>query len=216
MYNEILKKVNEYNATLVAVSKTKPMSAIESIYEKGQRHFGENRVQELVDKYEGLPKDIHWHMIGSLQKNKVKYIAPFIYLIHSVDSPELFETIQKEAIKNNRVIDILLQIHIAEEETKQGFESGQVEMFLKNITSTQSSNVNIVGLMGMATFTDNKKIVSKEFKSLKVTFDHLKSQYFNNSPNFQHISMGMSGDYELALAEGSTVVRVGSAIFGNR
>ncbi len=216
MYNEILKKVTEYQATLVAVSKTKPNAVIMPIYDLGQRHFGENRVQELVDKYESLPKDIHWHMIGSLQKNKVKYIAPFIHLIHSVDSPELFETIQKEATKANRTIDVLLQVHIAREETKQGFEAREIELFLQNLTSAQSSHVHIVGLMGMATFTNDTAVVTEEFRSLKSTFDNLKGSYFQDAPRFEHISMGMSGDYEIALEEGSTMVRVGSAIFGNR
>jgi pyridoxal phosphate enzyme (YggS family) len=196
------------NVHLVAVSKTKPNELIIEAYGAGQRIFGENKVQELVEKEESLPKDIEWHMIGHLQTNKVKYIAPFVSLIHAVDSKKLIKEINKRAKQNNRVIPCLLQVHIAQEESKFGLDKDGVIEILK----TDFPNVSIVGLMGMATFTDNKNQVRKEFKYLKDSYDELKE----NQPNFSILSMGMSGDYSIAIEEGSNMVRIGSSIFGKR
>ena len=194
------------NVHLVAVSKTKSNELIIEAYGAGQRIFGENKVQELVEKEESLPKDIEWHMIGHLQTNKVKYIAPFVSLIHAVDSKKLIKEINKRAKQNNRVIPCLLQVHIAQEESKFGLDKDGVIEILK----TDFPNVSIVGLMGMATFTDNKNQVRKEFKYLKDSYDELKE----NQPNFSILSMGMSGDYSIAIEEGSNMVRIGSSIFG--
>jgi pyridoxal phosphate enzyme (YggS family) len=196
------------NVHLVAVSKTKSNELIIEAYGAGQRIFGENKVQELVEKEESLPKDIEWHMIGHLQTNKVKYIAPFVSLIHAVDSKKLIKEINKRAKQNNRVIPCLLQVHIAQEESKFGLDKDGVIEILK----TDFPNVSIVGLMGMATFTDNKNQVRKEFKYLKDSYDELKE----NQPNFSILSMGMSGDYSIAIEEGSNMVRIGSSIFGER
>lgn len=196
------------NIHLVAVSKTKPNELIIEAYGAGQRIFGENKVQELVEKKESLPKDIEWHMIGHLQTNKVKYIAPFVSLIHAVDSKKLIKEINKRAEQNNRVIPCLLQVHIAQEKSKFGLDKDGVIEILK----TDFSNVSIVGLMGMATFTDNKNQIRKEFKYLKDIFDELKE----SQPNFSILSMGMSGDYSIAIEEGSNMVRIGSSIFGER
>ena len=196
------------NVHLVAVSKTKPNELIIEAYGACQRIFGENKVQELVEKEESLPKDIEWHMIGYLQTNKVKYIAPFVSPIHAVDSKKLIKEINKRAEQNNRVIPCLLQVHIAQEESKFGLDKDGVIEILK----TDFSNVSIVGLMGMATFTDNKNQVRKEFKYLKDSYDELKE----NQPNFSILSMGMSGDYSIAIEEGSNMVRIGSSIFGER
>lgn len=193
---------------LVAVSKTKPNDLILEAYNAGQQIFGENKVQELVEKEQSLPKDIEWHMIGHLQTNKVKYIAPFVSLIHAVDSKKLIKEINKRAKQNNRVIACLLQVHIAQEENKFGLDKeGVIE-----ILESDFPNVSIVGLMGMATFTDNKNQVRKEFKYLKNIYDELKE----SQPNFSILSMGMSGDYTIAIEEGSNMVRIGSSIFGNR
>lgn len=196
------------NVHLVAVSKTKPNELIIEAYGAGQRIFGENKVQELVEKEESLPKDIEWHMIGHLQTNKVKYIAPFVSLIHAVDSKKLIKEINKRAKQNNRVIPCLLQVHIAQEESKFGLDKDGVIEILK----TDFPNVSIVGLMGMATFTDNKNQVREEFKYLKDIYDELKE----SQPNFSILSMGMSGDYSIAIEEGSNMVRIGSSIFGER
>ena len=194
--------------TLVAVSKTKPNSDLLLAYHAGQKDFGENKVQELVQKSENLPKDIIWHMIGHLQTNKVKFIAPFVSLIHAVDSIKLLKEINKRAEQNNRVIDCLLQVHIATESTKFGFDITNIEQAIAN--AKEFLNIKIVGLMGMATLTDNKQQVIQEFKSLKVVFDTIKNK------DITTLSMGMSGDYQLAIEQGSTMVRVGSAIFGHR
>jgi len=205
----ILSKLPE-SVTLVAVSKTKPNSAIMEAYTAGQRVFGENKVQDMVAKSEELPSDIQWHMIGHLQTNKVKFIAPFVSLIHGVDSLKLIKEIDKRAAQNNRIIDCLLQIHIAEEETKFGLsdiEASQVLEYAKHL-----KNIRITGLMGMATNTRDDSIVRSEFSGLKALF--LKFQSF--SQDMQIISMGMSTDYEIAIEQGSTMVRVGSAIFGHR
>ncbi|MFM7467180.1 MAG: YggS family pyridoxal phosphate-dependent enzyme [Crocinitomicaceae bacterium] len=210
---EVLKEI-PHNVTLVAVSKTKPIEAIEEAYLAGQRHFGENKVQELVAKHEKLSKDINWHLIGHLQTNKVKYVAPFVHLIHAVDSEKLLLEIDKQAHKNNRIIDVLLQFHIAQEDTKFGLSMGECKLLLKN--SISFLNTRIIGVMGMASFVDDEDQIRNEFKTLRNIFNELKSQYFGDVPYFSTISMGMSGDYSLAIEEGSTMVRVGSAIFGTR
>ena len=196
--------------TLVAVSKTKPNSAIMAAYDSGQRDFGENKVQDLAIKAEELPKDIHWHMIGHLQRNKVKYIAPFVHLIHAVDSFKLLKEINNRAQQNERVINCLLQIHIAQEETKFGFSETEVKSLLSE--ASQLEHVCIKGLMGMATYTSDLTVVKQEFASLKNLYDDFKK----SQPEFEILSMGMSGDYVTAIEEGSTMVRVGSAIFGSR
>jgi len=205
--NTILKSIPK-EVTLVVVSKTRQNSAIIEAYQLGQRIFGENKVQELVQKYEELPKDIYWHMIGHLQTNKVKFIAPFVSLIHGVDSIKLLKEINKKAKQNNRVIDCLLQVHIATESTKFGFDISELNNAINSANEYQ--NIRIVGLMGMATFTDNKQQVIQEFSSLKIVFDTVKNEHITI------LSMGMSGDYQLAIEQGSNMVRVGSAIFGHR
>jgi pyridoxal phosphate enzyme (YggS family) len=205
--NTILKSIPK-EVTLVAVSKTRQNSAIIEAYQLGQKIFGENKVQELVQKYEELPKDIYWHMIGHLQTNKVKFIAPFVSLIHGVDSVKLLKEINKRAKQNNRVIDCLLQVHIATESTKFGFDISEVNEAINSTNEYQ--NIRIIGLMGMATFTDNKLQVIQEFSSLKTVFDTVKNEHITT------LSMGMSGDYQLAIEQGSNMVRVGSAIFGHR
>ena len=202
-------------ARLVAVTKTKPVELLRQAYEAGFKRYGENKVQELVQKYEALPKDIEWHLIGHLQTNKVKYIAPFVALIHSVDSPKLLAEINKQALKNQRVIDCLLQIHIAEEETKFGLSQEEARALLAPEALSKLHNVRIVGLMGMATNTADEAQVRKEFRGLRTFFDSLKPLE-NERVRMQELSMGMSGDYRLAVEEGSTLVRVGSAIFGPR
>ena len=211
----IRKEIND-SVTLVAVSKTKPAEAILEAYTAGQREFGENKVQELVGKYELLPKDIHWHLIGHLQSNKVKYIAPFIHLIHSVDSIKLLAEINKQAFKCNRVIDCLLQFHVATEETKFGLNETEATELLNSEEFKSMKNIRIVGFMGMASFTDNLNLIRKEFQSLKSTFEVFKKSHFKEDDSFKEISMGMSGDYQIATEEGSTMIRVGSTIFGSR
>lgn len=203
-------------ATLVAVSKTKPNASIQEAYEAGQRIFGENYVQELVDKQASLPADIEWHLIGHLQTNKVKYIAPFVAWVHAVDSEKLLTEINKQAAKSNRTINCLLQVHIAVEESKFGFSPDEIKDFCSSLDMAAYPNVTIRGLMGMASFTDDESIVRKEFQLLKQTFDELKQKHFSTQNNFTEISMGMSSDWPLAIEEGSTIVRVGSAIFGSR
>jgi pyridoxal phosphate enzyme (YggS family) len=204
------------NCKLIAVSKTNPVEKIKEAYDAGQRSFGENRVQELTPKFEALPKDIEWHMIGHMQSNKVKYIAPFIHLIHSVDSYNVLEEINKQAIKVNRTISCLLQIHIAAEESKFGFSEQEAFDLLHGDSIIKLDHVVIVGLMGMATFTDDKGQVRKEFKGLKIFFEKLKASNLPSNVLMKELSMGMSGDYLIALEEGSTMVRVGSDIFGER
>ena len=194
--------------TLVAVSKTKPNSDIKEAYQSGHRIFGENKVQELIQKAEELPNDIAWHMIGHLQTNKVKFIAPFVSLIHAVDSLKLLNEINKRALQNNRIIDCLLQVHIATESSKFGFGINEVESTLNQ--AKEFKHIRIIGLMGMATFTDVTQQIVDEFKSLKTVFDSIKNEHITI------LSMGMSGDYKLAIKQGSTMVRVGSAIFGHR
>lgn len=207
-----IKSTIPENVTLVAVSKTKPNKSIIEAYQTGQRIFGENKVQELVDKYEALPKDIEWHMIGHLQSNKVKYIAPFVSLIHGVDSFKLLKEINKRADQNNRIINCLIQVHIAQEQTKFGFSEEEVIELLDSGERKKLQNINIVGLMGMATFTENETQVKNEFLSLKQLFDKLSTFNFQLST----LSMGMSGDYQLAIECGSNMIRVGSSIFGER
>jgi pyridoxal phosphate enzyme (YggS family) len=201
---------------LVAVSKTKPVETIMEAYHAGHRIFGENRVQELVDKYEALPKDIEWHMIGHLQSNKVKYIAPFVSLIHGVDKAKLLKVIDKEGRKSDRVMDVLLQFHIATEETKFGFDYQEAKQMLQSEEYQQYEFVRIKGVMGMATFTDDMTQVRKEFRQLVQIFKDLKNDFFSDDEGFKEISMGMSNDYPVAIEEGSTMVRIGSLIFGER
>jgi pyridoxal phosphate enzyme (YggS family) len=210
------EEIEVANTKLVAVSKTKPVEDLQEAYDAGQRIFGENQVQEMVEKYEKLPKDIEWHLIGHLQTNKVKYIAPFIHLIHSVDSLKLLTEINKQALKNNRVIDCLLQIYIADEETKYGLGFDEAIELLESQEFTELKNVRIVGLMGIATNTENMKLVKEEFYELKTLFDGIKVSYFRNQDYFKEISMGMSSDYKVAMEQGSTLVRIGSDIFGQR
>jgi hypothetical protein len=203
--------------TLVAVSKTKPKEDLVQAYEVGQRDFGENKIQEMTNKWEALPKDIRWHMIGHTQRNKVKYMAPYVHLIHGVDSPRLLKEINKQALNNERTIDCLLQIHIAQEDAKFGFEKEELLSFLENDLFIELKNVQVRGLMGMATFTDNKDQVTDEFQSLKDLFDHIKTDAnLLNNHQFDTLSMGMTGDYEIGIEKGSTMIRIGSAIFGSR
>ncbi|MDN3669907.1 YggS family pyridoxal phosphate-dependent enzyme [Echinicola jeungdonensis] len=210
------KTLTNPDCLLVAVSKTKPIGDIQEAYDAGIRDFGENKVQELAEKQPQLPKDIRWHMIGHLQRNKVKYIAPFVHLIHGVDSYKLLKEINKQGRKVNRTIPCLLQIHIAKEESKFGFSEDELEVLIKNEPVAELSHVKIVGLMGMATNTDNEDVVRREFASLKSLFDKIKSKDLPSNFELKEISMGMSGDYQIAQEEGSTMVRIGSAIFGKR
>jgi hypothetical protein len=202
--------------TLVAVSKTHPPEVIMEAYNAGQRIFGENKVQEMISKQEVMPKDIQWHLVGHLQTNKVKYIAPFVSLVHSVDSAKLLKELNKGGAKNNRIIDCLLQVHIAEEDTKFGLSAQELDTILSNPAVAEYTNVRIVGLMGMATFTDNMEQVRREFKGLADIYKNIKQKYFADQPSFNTLSMGMSGDFEVAIDEGSTMIRVGSSIFGTR
>lgn len=213
MYKEIKAELDQANVTLVAVSKMKPISMIQEMYEQGQRIFGENRVQELVEKHEKMPKDIKWHMIGHLQSKKVKSIIPFISMIHSVDSIKLLKKINKEAAHAGRIVDVLIQFHVADEETKYGFTHAEIDEVIK--TLAECGNVRARGIMGMATFTDDQVQVSTEFASLKNRYETMKTQ--GSLPDtFDTVSMGMSGDYKLAISEGSTMVRIGSLLFGKR
>ena len=218
----IQNKIKEFHRslpehiTLVAVSKTKPIEDLMEAYNAGQRIFGENKVQELQMKYPEMPKDIKWHMIGHLQTNKVKYIAPWIDMIHAIDRMKLLRTVNSEAEKNERIINCLLQFHIAEEETKFGLNMEEAVQMLDSDEFKGFSHIRICGVMGMATFTDDENQVKREFHFLKSVFDRLKETYFSNCPEFREISMGMSGDYKLAIEEGATMVRIGSTIFGER
>lgn len=213
---DIQQELQPLGVTLVAISKTKPNEDILEAYEAGQRIFGENLVQELVDKYEALPKDIEWHLVGHLQTNKVKYIAPFIALIESVDSLKLLKEIDKHAKKNNRVIDCLLQIDISLEETKFGLDHVEVIELLESQEYTELQNIRIRGLMGIATNTDNQKEIKEDFYELKMLFDGIKTSYFRTESSFDTLSMGMSSDYTIAIEQGSNMVRLGSTIFGTR
>ena len=219
MIKENLEKIRATvpeGVTLVAVSKTKPISDLQEAYDAGQRVFGENYPQEMRDKHEVLPTDIQWHFIGHLQTNKIKYIIPFVTLIHSIDTANLLEAVNKEAKKHDRVVDCLLQFHIALEETKFGLDLDEARQLLDSEAFKQMDNVRICGVMGMGTFTDNMDEVRKEFKHLKGIFDTLKRDYFADQPQFKEISMGMSEDYPIAIEEGATLIRVGSKIFGPR
>lgn len=198
--------------SLVAVSKTKPVSDLMEAYDAGQRIFGENKIQEMTEKWEQMPKDIQWHMIGHVQTNKVKYMAEYVHLIHGVDSIKLLEEINKQAAKHHRVIDCLLQIYIAKEESKFGLDEKELQELLNSKEFKSLQNINVIGLMGMATFTDNQTQIKKEFEYLKSVFDTFKIQ----NSKFKILSMGMSGDYKLAIECGSTMVRIGSSIFGGR
>ena len=213
-YQSIQASLTEQQVTLVAVSKTKPQEELMELYTLGHRAFGENYVQELVDKEAALPKDIQWHFIGHLQSNKVKYIAPFVYMIHGVDSEKLLQEINKQAIKHNRIIDCLLQIHIATEETKFGFDGPALHEFLLSGRLSSYTNIRIRGLMGMASFSQDQALLSHEFTTLKLYFD--KAQPAFPDGLFNTLSMGMSSDYALAISKGSTMVRIGSLLFGAR
>ena len=203
------------HVTLVAVSKTKPVADLREAYNAGQRIFGENKIQEMTEKWEQMPKDIQWHMIGHVQTNKVKFMAEYVSLIHGVDSLKLLQEINKQALKHHRIIDCLLQIYIADEETKFGLDETELEELLSSNEFKELQNIRIVGLMGMATFTDNQNQIKEEFQHLKQIFDNINSLSIINYP-LSIISMGMSGDYKLAMDCGSTMVRIGSSIFGNR
>lgn len=211
-----IKKNLPNNVTLVAVSKTKPIADLQEAYDAGQRIFGENKIQEMVDKHDVLPKDIQWHMIGHLQSNKVKYMASFVNLIHGVDKFKTLKEINKQAKKHNRIIDCLLQVKIAKEETKFGFSIDEINTILHSKELADLAHIKIVGFMGMATFTDNKQQLQEEFLSLKTVFEKQKQITDTKNCKLQILSMGMSGDYPLAIANGSTMIRVGSSIFGNR
>ena len=215
-YHQILDTLAPYHARLVAVSKTKPEADIRTLYDLGQRIFGENKVQEMSGKYEALPRDIEWHLIGHLQSNKVKYIAPFVSMIHSIDSLKLLSEVDRQAAKSNRTIRCLLQIHISDEETKFGMSEREADELLSDFSLISMKNIEIAGLMGMASNTDDTQKISMEFARLKQLFDSLKSHYFLNKPSFCELSMGMSSDYLIALKHGATLVRIGSDIFGGR
>jgi len=203
------------NVTLVAVSKTKPVKDLMEAYHAGQRIFGENKIQEMTEKWQQMPKDIEWHMIGHVQSNKVKYMVPYVKLIHGVDSLKLLKEVNRQAIRWRKSINCLLQIHIAEEETKFGLDEKELEELLNSDEFKEMKNINVIGLMGMATFTDNEEQIKKEFQYLKTIFDKVsKLKTYNCQLNT--LSMGMSGDYQLAIECGSTMVRIGSTIFGNR
>lgn len=209
--------VQKSNSQLVAVSKTKSNAEIMEAYDTGQRDFGENKVQELARKAEELPKDIRWHMIGHLQRNKVKYIAPFVYLIHSVDSIRLLSEINKQALKNDRTINVLLQVYIASEDTKFGLSNDELISIIEDPQFNQLENVKVIGLMGMASYTKNEEKIRNEFRNLHNLYENLKTKYNHlGNIDLNELSMGMTSDYEIALSEGSTLIRVGSAIFGER
>mgnify|MGYP003574966451 CR=1 FL=1 len=210
-----IKSALPSHVTLVAVSKTKPVSNLMEAYEAGQRIFGENKIQEMTDKYEQMPKDIEWHMIGHVQTNKVKYMAPFVSLVHGVDSLKLLKEIDKQAQKNNRIINCLLQMHIAEEETKFGMDESELDELLASDEFKQMQNIKVTGLMGMATFTEDENQIKKEFTHLKTIFD-THSKLITDNCQLSTLSMGMSGDYAIAIDCGSTMIRVGSSIFGHR
>ncbi len=214
--NDLLKTTKERNVLLIVVSKTRSIHEIQELYDHGIRDFGENRVQEMVEKYEALPKDIRWHMIGHLQKNKIKYLAEFVYLIHAVDSLELAKKINKEAKKHDRIIPCLLQLHIAQEVSKFGFERHDLFALLETGALRELENIKIEGLMAMSSFVEDENQIDSEFSSLKNDFDSIKEIYFKTDPKFKELSMGMSGDFEIALKNGSTMVRIGSKIFGPR
>jgi len=213
---DLLTELQHSTAKLIAVSKTQPIEKIKEAYDAGQRLFGENKAQEMMAKHQTLPKDIEWHMIGHLQTNKIKYIASFVSLIHSVDSMKLLEEIDKQGQKADRIIPCLLQVHIASEETKFGFDSEEVTSLIFSPAFANLKNITVTGLMGMATFTDNQDTIRKEFQSLRKLFDELKNRELPLNTTMKDLSMGMSSDYKIAIQEGSTLVRIGTAIFGER
>lgn len=217
VYKEIVQELTAAHVTLVAVSKTKPAEDIQALYDLGQRDFGENYVQEITEKQPALPADIRWHFIGHLQSNKVKYIAPFVHLIHGVDSGKLLQEINKQAQKNGRIIDCLLQVHIAQEETKFGLDAAELEALLKEITTwpQEYAHIRVTGLMGMASFSDDVEKVRGEFRYIHGLYQQHQSMSTDNC-RLQTLSMGMSGDYQMAIQEGSTMVRIGSLLFGKR
>jgi pyridoxal phosphate enzyme (YggS family) len=210
------KEIDSLKVKLIAVSKTKSVEEILEAYDAGQRDFGENLVQELVEKAEKLPKDIIWHQIGHLQTNKVKYIAPFIGVIHSVDSLKILKEINKHALRNERVIDCLFQVHIAEEETKYGLNYDELIEILRSEDFQQLKNVRIIGLMGIATNTQSERVIKEEFYELRTLFSGIRESFFKDNDAFKEVSMGMSSDYKIAITQGSTMIRVGSLIFGTR
>ncbi len=215
VYNQIVQNIPDH-VQLVAVSKLKPASEVLAAYELGQRHFGENWAQELKEKHEQLPKDIQWHFIGHLQTNKIKYIIPYVHLIHSIDSFRLLQEVNRQAMRHERVVSCLLQFHIATEETKFGFSLEECLQMLQSPEFTTLHNVEICGVMGMASLTNDIQQIHQEFRTLHEYFDMLKQNYFSENQNFKEISMGMTDDYPIAIEEGSTIIRVGSAIFGKR
>jgi len=215
-YIALNNEIKLYGARLVAISKTKPTPDILALYHAGQRMFGENKVQELVQKYDLLPKDIQWHLVGHLQTNKVKYVAPFVSMVQSVDSLKLLHEINKQAEKNNRVIDCLLQMFVADEETKFGLSTAELDELLTSEEYAEMKNIRICGLMGMATNTADETKIDIEFRALKDIYSHTKATYFADAAYFTELSMGMSSDYKIALKNGATLVRIGSMLFGNR
>jgi hypothetical protein len=214
--NKYLDEIGDRKCKLVAISKTKSVDIIRSAYDSGQRIFGENKVQELADKYPQLPNDIQWHMVGHLQSNKVKYIAPFVHLIHSVDSIKLLKEIEKQAAKHDRIIFCLLQIHIAEEETKFGITEEGLYQILDEVLKSGFEHVKITGLMGMATYTDDDEQIRREFRYIKDLLDTVSLKYKHSTIDLTELSIGMSGDYKIALEEGSTMIRIGTGVFGAR
>lgn len=214
--SQLHSEIKPYGATLIAVSKTHPAEAVREAFEAGQLDFGENKVQEMQDKKPLLSNEIHWHLIGHLQTNKVKYIAPYVHLIHSIDSLKLLEEVNKEGKKNNRIIPCLLQVHIAQEETKFGADANDIRTWLADRRLDAYEHVNLKGFMGMASFTTEEQKVREEFKQLKQLFDECSKHYQSANTEWKEVCMGMSADYKIALEEGSTMIRVGSAIFGNR
>ena len=215
-YHAIVKELSPYHARLIAVSKTQPVATLLELYHAGQKTFGENKVQELCDKYERLPKDISWHLIGHLQSNKVKYVAPFVSMIHSIDSIKLLDEVNRQAQKCHRTIDCLLQIHIAREETKFGFDEQEVMNLFQTKAFDSFTNTRLCGLMAMATLTDDETQIAREFEGLKKLFETIKTSYMAGQASFKELSMGMSSDYTIALRHGATMVRIGSTIFGSR
>lgn len=214
--HSLIDELKQQNVQLIAISKTKPAELIREMYEAGQRVFGENRAQEMAGKHEELPTDIEWHMVGRLQSNKVKYIAPFVHLIHSVDSLKLLKEIDRQGARNNRIISCLLQVHIAKEETKAGLYENELKELLQSDDYRSFEFIAIRGLMGMATFTNDENIMRQEFSELSNMFSSIKNDFFKEDLKFKEISMGMSSDYKIAIEEGSTMVRIGTMIFGAR
>lgn len=210
---QLFQTLAAHQVALIAVSKTQPVEKLLRLYAQGQRVFAENRVQELLEKQTAMPPDVAWHLIGHLQTNKVKMIAPFVQLIHSVDSLKLLQEIDKQALKCGRVIDCLLQFHVAQEETKFGLDTAEAIALLESDAYTQMQHIRLCGIMGMASFTENKEQVRREMRTLRHIFEELKHTYFSDAPHFKEISMGMSGDWEIAVEEGSTMVRIGSLLF---